>query len=179
MRLALFAILAALACGPAKPAAAKPAAAKPAAPKPPARSGFDARDPAALAALLVEAGAKTESARGGDGQVAMKVVTPGGGFGMQFANCDAKGKACAGVAFSTGFDRQAPSLAHMNLFNRTQFACRGFMGEDGKPNVMYSTLLTARMSAEDMKQHIGVWQGCLGAFAQFTRDPAGFLAANS
>ncbi|MDP3748375.1 MAG: YbjN domain-containing protein [Phenylobacterium sp.] len=179
MRLALFAILAFLAAGPAATAPAKPAAAKPAAPKAVAKPGFDARDPAAVAALLAGAGVKTETARGGEGQVAMKVVTPGGGFGMQFANCDAKGKACAGVAFSTGFDRQTPTLAHMNLFNRTQFACRGFTGEDGKPNVMYSTLLTSRMTAEDMKQHLGVWQGCLGAFAQFTRDPAGFLAANS
>src|SRR3990167_2680494 len=147
MRLALFAVIAILASGPAVAAPAKPAATKP-----------------AVANLLAGAGAKTESARGGEGQVAMKVVTPGGGFGMQFANCDAKGKACAGVAFSTGFDRQAPTLAHMNLFNRTQFACRGFTGEDGKPNVMYSTLLTSRMTAEDMKQHLGVWQGCLGAF---------------
>jgi len=179
MRLVLFAVLSVLAAGPALAAPAKPVAAKPAAPKAPAKPGFDARDPAAVAALLAGAGAKTESARGGEGQVAMKVVTPGGGFGMQFANCDAKGKACAGVAFSTGFDRQAPTLVHMNLFNRTQFACRGFTGEDGKPNVMYSTLLTSRMTTEDVNQHLGVWQGCLGAFAQFTRDPAGFLAASS
>ncbi len=178
MRLALFAVLAILATGPAAAAPAKPTAAKAAPPKSAAKPGFDARDPAAIAALLAEAGAKAETTRGADGQVAMKVITPGGGFGMQFANCDARGKACAGVAFSAGFDRQAPSLAHMNLFNRTQFACRAFTGEDGKPNVMYSTLLTPRMNAEDMKQHLGAWQGCLGAFAQFTRDPAGFLAAN-
>ncbi|WP_309645779.1 YbjN domain-containing protein [Phenylobacterium sp.] len=179
MRLHLFAVLVVLLATHAVAAPAKPAAAKPAAPKAVAKPTFDARDPSAIATFLAGTGAKTETARGAEGQVTMKVVTPGGGFGMQFANCDAKGKACAGVAFSTGLDRPAPTLASMNLFNSTQFACRGFVGRDGKPNVMYSTLLTPRVSSEDMKQHLGVWQGCLGAFSQFTLDPAGFLAATS
>lgn len=175
MRLILFALLAGLTAGPSMAAPAKPAPAKPAAPK----AAFDARDPAAVAALLDSTGAKTERVKSSGGQVALKVVTPGGGFGAQFANCDAKGKACAGVAFSTGFGQRGPTLSHMNLFNRTQFACRGFLAEDGLPNVMYSTLLTTRMSPDDMKQHLGIWQGCLSAFAEFTRDPVGFLASTS
>ena len=162
---------------PAKPAAKPVTAAKPAAPKPAAKPSFNARDPATIAALLNGSGAQAEVSRNAEGQVSMKVVTPGGGFGMQFADCDATGKTCAGVAFSTAFERQAPTLGNFNQFNRTQFACRGFISANGKPSVMYSTLLTSRVSSDDMKQHLGIWQGCLAAFSEFTRDPNSFLAS--
>lgn len=159
----------------AKAAPAKPAAAKSAA-KAAAKPAFDARDPEALIALLAGMDAKAEMGTKTDTSVALKVTTPGGGFGAQFVDCDAKGKACRGLAFSTSFDRKGPNLAQLNIFNRTQIACRGFLTDDGKSHVMYSAMLTSRLSAEEMRQHIGVWQGCLGLFGQFNADPVRFIA---
>lgn len=158
---------------PAKPAA-KPAAK--AAPKAPAKPAFDARDPDALTGLLAGMDAKAEIGAKTDTSVALKVTTPGGGFGVQYVDCDAKGKACQGLAFSTSFERKGPNLAQLNMFNRSQIACRGFLTDDGKSHVMYSAMLTSRMNAEEMRQHIGVWQGCLALFGQFNADPVRFLA---
>lgn len=175
MRIAFLVLPLAFVAGSALAAPAKPAASKPPAPK---AASLDARDPASMTAYLAGLGAKAEAApRQASGQVTMKVTTPGGMFGAQFVNCDAKGKACAGVAFSTEFGGGSPTLAQLNLFNRTQFACRGYLGANGKANVMYSTILSARTSADDMKQHLSVWQGCLSAFGSFTRDPVAYLAS--
>jgi hypothetical protein len=41
---------------------------------------------------------------------------------------------------------------------------------------MYAAMLTSRLSAAEMKQHLGVWQGCLTTFGRFNRDPIGYLA---
>jgi hypothetical protein len=154
---------------PAKPAAAKPAA---------KTAMFDPRDPAAIVALLAGMDAKAAVTKAGDGLVTMTVTTPGGGFGLQFVSCDAKGKACGGLVFSTAFDRKAPTLSQINVFNRSQFACRGFLSDDGKANVMYPVMLTLRMNAAEVTQHVGVWQGCLGSFGAFLKDPAVFLATS-
>lgn len=161
---------------PAPKPAAKPAAAKPEAKPAPARADF--RDPEALVALLADMGAKTTLAKPTESSVGFRVETPGGAFGGQFVSCDPKGKACRMLAFSTGFERKGPNLAEINMFNRTEVACRGFMTDDGKANVMYSTLLTARMNAEEMREHVGVWQGCLVAFRGFTVDPVGYMSAH-
>jgi hypothetical protein len=170
--LALLALLA-LAAGPA--AAQSKAAAKPAAKAAPA-GAFDARDPAALSRLLTGMKASVQAGKDAGGRPVLKVQTPGGGFGAQYVGCNPQGKACTALAFSTAFDQKTPTLAHLNAFNRRDIACRGYMTPDGRPNVMYSTVLTSRMTAADMNLHLGVWQGCLGAFGQFTRDPAGFMA---
>lgn len=159
---------------PAKAPAPK-AAAKPA-PKPAAKPAFDARDPDALVALLAGMNAKAEVTGKTDSSVALRVTTPGGGFGAQFVDCDAKGKACQGLAFSTGFEKKGPTLAQLNIFNRTQIACRGFLTDDGKSHVMYSAMLTGRLTADEMRQHIGIWQGCLGLFAGFNADPIRYIA---
>lgn len=175
MRIALLAALLALAGSPAL-AQSKPAGK--AAPKAPAKASFDARNPASLISLLTAMDAKAERGPTGDGSVTLKVSTPGGGFGAQFVGCDAKGEACRGVAFSTAFERRGATLAQLNMFNRTQIACRGFLTDDGRSNVMYSAMLTSRLSAEDMRQHLGIWQGCLVTFNQFTADPVRFLAGS-
>lgn len=169
--LALATASPALAAEPAKPAP-KPAA-KPA-PKPAAGGAFDARDPAAQVALLASMDAKATIAGSGNGVVVLDIATPGGKFGAQFVDCDAKGKACGMVAFSTAFDRRGPNLQQINVFNRTQVACRGYLTDDGRSNVMYGALLTARMSSAEMKQHLGVWQGCLSTFGRFNREPQAY-----
>lgn len=168
---------------PAK-AAAKPApkpatpAAKPAAGAAPALkiANFDARDPDRIIALLAAVGAKGTVTKSENGQVFLTIATPGGDFGGQMIGCDPKGKACTGLAFFTAFDRKGPSLAQINDFNRAQFACRGFMNPAGQPGVMYATLVNLRMTADETRQHLGVWQGCLASFSDFTRDPVAFLS---
>ena len=173
-----LAVLIALACAapafaaePAKPA--PKAAAKPA-PKP-AGGAFDARDPAALIGLLASMDAKATVLGANDGVVVLDIATPGGRFGAQFVDCDAGGKACGMVAFSTAFDRRGANLAQINVFNRSQVACRGYLTDDGRANVMYGAMVTARTSAAEMKQHLGVWQGCLSTFGRFNREPQAFL----
>ena len=52
-----------------------------------------------------------------------------------------------------------------------------FQDQAAKPHVMYSTILTPHDTQEEMRTHLGVWQGCLATFGAFLSDPAGFLAA--
>lgn len=166
----------ALALAVASPAVAAEPAKPPA--KTAANAAFDARDPAALVGLLAAMDAKATIAGSNDGVVVLDIATAGGKFGAQFVDCDAKGKACGMVAFSTAFERRGPSLQQINVFNRTQVACRGYLTDDGRSNVMYGALLTARMPAAEMKQHLGVWQGCLSTFGRFNREPQAFSAGN-
>lgn len=158
----------ALAAEPAKPAS-KPAA------KPAASAGFDARDPAALVGLLAAMDAKAAVVGSNDGVVVLDIATPGGKFGAQFVDCDAQGKACGMVAFSTAFERRGANLAQINVFNRSQVACRGYLTDDGRANVMYGAMLSARTNAAEMKQHLGIWQGCLSTFGRFNREPQTFV----
>ena len=163
--LALALAAPALAAGPAKPSA-----------KPAASSAFDARDPAALVGLLATMDAKANVLGANNGVVVLDIATPGGKFGAQFVQCNEGGKACGAVAFSTAFERRGPNLQQINDFNRTQVACRGYLTEDGRSNVMYAAMLTSRLSAAEMKQHLGIWQGCLSTFGRFNRDPVAYLA---
>lgn len=151
-------------------------AAKPAAPKPAAKAeARDPGDPAALTGVISSLGGKVAQGKAPAGRLRFEVTTPGGGFGVVFIDCDPKGKACKAAVFSTAFERKAVSLNQLNAFNREQPVCRGVLGEDGRPNVIYSLLLTQHLVEDDLKQHIGVWQGCLSTFAEFTEDPAVFL----
>jgi len=158
------------ATAPAK-AAQKPAAAKPAA------GGFDARDPTSLIALLATMGAKGEILRTADGEVFMKVATPSFDFNAQYVGCDGKGRSCEGLAFSTTSSQRSTTLAQLNSFNQTSLTCRVFEDQAGKPHVMYSTLVSAADTREEMRTHIGVWQGCLSTFGLFLADPIGYLAS--
>ena len=134
--LALALAAPALAAGPAKPSA-----------KPAASSAFDARDPAALVGLLATMDAKANVLGANNGVVVLDIATPGGKFGAQFVDCDANGKACGMVAFSTAFERRGANLAQINVFNRSQVACRGYLTDDGRANVMYGAMLSARTNA--------------------------------
>ncbi|HVK42083.1 MAG TPA: hypothetical protein VM471_06365 [Phenylobacterium sp.] len=152
------------------------AVAAPAKPAPAKAASFDARDPTAVVGLLTGMDAKAAIVSTRAGMVVLDITTPGGKFGAQFVQCNESGKACGAVAFSTAFERRGPNLQQINDFNRTQVACRGYLTDDGRSNVMYAAMLTSRLSAAEMKQHLGVWQGCLSTFGRFNRDPIAFLA---
>lgn len=139
--------------------------------KTPAKSSglFDVRDPTSLITLLKTMDAKAKVARTEATVVFVNVTTPGGDFGAQYVDCDAKGKACRGLVFSTAFSAKGVTLKQINDFNKGQVACRAFISDDGKPNVAYATLVNLRMTAEEVKQHVGVWQGCLASFGAFTK----------
>ncbi len=173
----LLMILAAAALAHA--AQAQPTAPKPA-PKPaamPQHAGFDARDPASLIALLSGLGATANLAERTDTEVKLGVTTPTYSFGVQFVDCSADGRGCQGLAFTTSSDSGRANLAQMNGFNQTSITCRAFMDNAGRPHVVYSTLLSAADTREEMRTHLGVWQGCLSTFGAFLADPNGYLAA--
>lgn len=151
-------------------------AAKSKAPPPPRPAAFDARRPADIVALLAAMDAKAEVARQGNGQIFMTVTTPGGGFGAQMVGCEGEVATCRAAALYTAFSRKSVNLAQINDYNRSQLTCRGIMTPTGEPSVMYAILLNERMSREEMREHIGVWQGCLTGFGEFIQDPIGFLS---
>ncbi len=152
------------------------AAATPAKP-PPAAPGYDARDPASLVALLATMGAKAEVVQRADADVKLAVTTPAYSFGVQFVDCDISGRGCLGLAFTTSSDMRHANLAQLNGFNQTSISCRVFQDQRAKPHVVYAALLSPRDTREEMRRHIGVWQGCLVSFGAFLADPNGFLAA--
>ena len=92
---------------------------------------FDARDPGALVSLLTTMAAKAAITGASTGSIFLDIKTPGGDFGAQFVDCDAKGVACRAVVFSTAFATRDASFAQMNSFNKGQVACRGYIA-DGK-----------------------------------------------
>lgn len=153
---------------PADAAAPKPAASKPAA--------FDARRPADVISLLASMEAKAEVARQADGQVFMNVTTPGGGFGAQMVGCDETFATCRAVALYSAFSRKGVNMIQINDYNRSQLTCRGIMTPSGAPSVMYAVVLNGRMTRDELREHVGVWQGCLTGFGEFIQDPIGFLS---
>lgn len=161
---------------PAKAPAPKTAPAKPA-PARPASTAFDARDPASLIALLASLGAKAQVAEHTDSDVKLAVTTPTYSFGVQFVDCGRNGKGCQGLAFTTGSDTGHANLAQLNGFNQTSITCRVFQDQAAKPHVVYSALLSGADTREEMRTHLGVWQGCLASFGAFLSDPNGYLAA--
>ncbi|MDP3658865.1 YbjN domain-containing protein [Phenylobacterium sp.] len=160
-----------------KAVADKPAAPKPAAPKPAASGPFDARDPASLVALLATMDAKGEVSRTGDNDVAVKVTAANFSFGVQYVDCNAQGKACQAMAFSTGAEKRGATLVQLNAFNQTSISCRAFQDAAGRPHVMYAAILSSHDVRDEMRTHIGVWQGCLSTFGAFLSDPAAYLAS--
>ena len=155
------------------PVPAEAAAAKPAPAKVPA---FDARRPADVIAVLGAMEAKAEILRKDQGQIFMKVTTPGGGFGAQMVGCDEAFTACKAIALFSAFSRKGVNLAQINDYNRSQLTCRGIMTPSGEPSVMYAALLNGRMTRDEVREHVGVWQGCLTGFGEFIQDPIGFLS---
>ncbi|HEY8004178.1 MAG TPA: hypothetical protein VIE16_08120 [Phenylobacterium sp.] len=162
---------------PAAPkAAAKPAAAKPAARLAPV-ADFDARNPASVVALLNTGGTKAAIARKDPDAVLVTVTSVAANFSLQFAACDAQGRACKAVQFDYMEDKPGPSFAQLNAFNQTSATCRGTEDKTGKPHVLYSTLLFPDDTYDHFRTHVQAWTGCIGEFRNFLKDPADYLAA--
>lgn len=165
----------------AKPAAkatpAKPAAAPAPRPRPaPPSAGFDTGDPANLVAILNGAGAKAQIGKHEGDAVLVSVTSPAANFSAQFAQCDAVGKGCKAVLFDALVEG-APSMAQLNDFNQASALCRGYMDKAGKPHVTFSLLL----HPDDTRAHavtaLAAWQGCIGDFGNFAKNPTAYLAA--
>lgn len=169
---------------PAKPKAAPPKPAATAAPAKPAAAAraepageFDARNPASLVALLSTAGGKAEIAKRDEDAVLVAVTSPAADFSMQFAGCNAQGRACKAVLFDNTTDKAGPTFAQLNAFNQTSAMCRGYEDKSGRPHVIYSTLLFGDDTRDRMRQQILAWTGCIGEFRSFLKDPNAYLAA--
>lgn len=134
-----------------------------------------ARDPSTLIAVLAGMDARAEMDGREAGQVRLNVVTPGGIFGAEFIGCDEAGRACRALGFSASVDKRAMTMEHLNAFNSRDILCRTVMrGEQA--DIRYGLLLADSQTEGDLRDHVGVWQRCLGAFAGLANDPEGFLA---
>jgi hypothetical protein len=157
----------------AKGSVTKAAAAKSA---PGVGGAFDPRDPDSLVALLGSMDANATVAQRNESTVKLQVATPNYSFGAEFVDCSAGGKGCKGLAFTASSQDQRATLAQLNSFNQTSITCRLFQDRAGKAHVLYSTLLSAGDTREEMRTHLGAWQGCLASFGAFLQDPNGYLA---
>ena len=180
--LAVAALLAAGAApkpGPQKPAAKPAAAAKPAPAKatPSPVANFDARNPASVVELLNAGGGKAAIARKDPDAVLVTVNSVAANFSLQFAACDAQGRACKAVQFDSQVEAPGPSFAQLNAFNQTSAMCRGTEDKTGKPHVLYSTLLFADDTYDHFRTQIAAWTGCIGEFRNFLKDPNAYLAS--
>ncbi|HEV2533192.1 MAG TPA: YbjN domain-containing protein [Phenylobacterium sp.] len=174
--LAASSALAAPKPGPHKtPPAAKPAtaAATDAAPGGP----FDAREPGNLIALLATLDAKGQVTAHDREGVLIRVTSPAGGFTVQYEGCNQQGHVCSAVQFDASAEAKTATIAEINGFNQSSLACRIFQDKAGKPHVLYSSLVFASSSRQDMLTHINAWRGCLADFGGFLKDPPGYLAA--
>ncbi|OXE36708.1 MAG: hypothetical protein CGW95_06045 [Phenylobacterium zucineum] len=161
------------ASGPAikSPGAHRPTALKSAATKP---KTFSAANPSDIITLFANLGATAVQTKSDEGMVFLDVTAPGTSFGVQMIDCAPTGMACHAMALFSVFDKPGITLAQLNDFNRSQFACRGLSTPDNHPSVMYATLLDNRMTQDQVKAHFRVWQGCLKGFGDFVADPVEF-----
>jgi hypothetical protein len=161
----------------AKPAAPKSAVAKPAPPKPAApRAALDSRDPASLVGLLNVSGAKAELSHRDEGAVLVAVTSTAANFSAQFAECDRQGRNCRAAVYDAALPGSA-TLSQINGFNQASALCRAYLDRMNKPHVTMPVLLFADDTREHMVTALGGWQGCLGDFGAFLKDPNGYLAA--
>jgi hypothetical protein len=144
---------------------------------PRAAAPFDATNPQSLMDLLNEAGAKVQTSRREDDAVFVAVTSTVAAFSMQFAGCDAQGRACRAVLMDAVRPRSTATLVQLNAFNQTSVMCRLYQDRAGAPHVLYSTLLTRTMSRNDASNQLLAWQGCLADAHDFLRDPVAYLAS--
>ena len=163
----------------AKPAAAKPAPAKAAPPKATLApvANFDARNPASVVELMNAGGGKAAIAQKDPDAVLVTVTSVAANFSLQFAACDAQGRACKAVQFDYMEDKPGPTFAQVNAFNQTSATCRATEDRSGKPHVLYSTLLFEDEPYDHFRTHVLAWTGCIGEFRNFLKDPSASLAS--
>ena len=166
---------------PAKPAAKAPAAAPPAKPAAPKAvspiADFDARNPLSVIAILNASGGKATLVNKQDDSVVVAFTSVAASFSVQFAGCDAQGRACKAVQFDSVVEQAGPSFAQMNAFNQTSALCRGYEDKTGKPHVLFSTLLFADDPYDHFRTEMQAWTGCIADFRTFLKDPNGYLAS--
>ena len=176
LRQTLILAAAAVLCMGAAPKANPPARPAAAAGRP---AGLDARDPAALVSLLGGLSAKAEVARRDGDAVFVAVTSPTEVFSVQFAGCDAQGRACQALLFDRQGSEGAPTLAQLNAFNQTSVMCRLYQDRGGRAHLEYSALLFPQQGRAELLMHVNAWRGCIGDFNAFLKDPAGYLAASA
>lgn len=147
-----------------------------AAPAPKAAAAFDARDPASLVALLGDAGAKAKVDRKVEDTVLVGVTSTAADFSVQFVGCNPQGRGCQAALYDSGPLQATPTLAQINGFNQSSALCRAWQDKGGKPHVVYSTLMFADATRDQVVTQLAAWQGCLSAFAAFAKDPVTYLA---
>lgn len=165
----------------AKPAAKAPARKAPAAaakphPAPVAAGGMDLTDPAVLVSLLNGAGAKAQVSKHEADEVLVSVTSNAANFSAQFAQCDSVGKGCKAVLFDT-LAEGSPSMAQLNGYNQASALCRGYMDKAGKSHVTMSVLLFPDETRAHAATALAAWQGCIGDFTNFSKNPVAYLAA--
>lgn len=172
-------LLAALLLGAAAPAQKAPqkAAPKAAAPaKAQTEGAYDPTNPQSLLGLLTAAGANVSGNRREADSVFAAVTSTAANFSVQFAGCNASGRACQAMLFDGLLGGGAPTLAQINGFNQTSVVCRIYQDKTGKPHVTYATLIMKSDTRDSGRTHLAAWQGCLTEAAGFVRDPTGYLA---
>jgi hypothetical protein len=172
--LALPAALLCLAAAPPPKAPARPAAAKAAPAKAPPAS-FDSTNPQSLMALLGDAGAKVQTDRREGDSVFVAVTSAAANFSLQFAGCDAQGRACKAVLFDTELAAASPTLSQINAFNQTSVVCRLYQDKQGKAHATYAALLV-KSDRDSAVMHLAAWQGCIADSREFARDPVSYLS---
>ncbi|MEW5687991.1 MAG: hypothetical protein AB1942_24005 [Pseudomonadota bacterium] len=180
MRRLILLTAAALACAAAAPAPKAPPKTAPAkaAPKTPAKPAiaYDAQNPQSLTTLLNDLGAKTTPARKDEDSVFVAVTSAAANFSLQFAGCDAQGRACKAALYDSLMGAGAPTLSQINGFNQTSVFCRVYQDKTGKPHAIYAAVLVKSDTRESAMTHLAAWQGCLGEARDFLRDPVAYLA---
>lgn len=162
---------------PAKAAPAKTAPAKTAPAKAAASAGpYDATNPQNLIDLLTAAGAKVAATRREADSAFVAITSAAANFSIQFAGCNANGRACQAVMFDGLIDAPSPTLAQINSFNQSSVVCRAYQDRQGKPHVTYAALTMKSDTRDSGRTHLAAWQGCLADGATFVRDPNAYLA---
>ncbi|MDB5442003.1 MAG: hypothetical protein JWP73_379, partial [Phenylobacterium sp.] len=155
--------------------AAKPTVAAP--PLAAAGGPLDAREPASMMALLASVDAPAQIASHDAENVILKATSPAGSFAVQFGGCNPQGHLCKAVQFDAVADARTATIAEINSFNQSSLTCRLYQDRTGKPHVLYSSLVFASASRQDMLTHVGAWRACLSDFSGFLKDPPGYLAS--
>ena len=139
--------------------------------------GFDARYPVSVAALMNLGGGKAQIVRQDEDSVLVTVNSVAANFTLQFTACSPQGRACNAVLFDYADDKPGPTFSQVNAFNQTSAMCRSFEDKAGKAHVVYSTLLFADDSFDHFRTEVAAWEGCIGEFRNFLKDPNGYLAS--
>ena len=174
--LAALGLLTAAAAPAAKAPAVKAPALKAApAPKAAAAAAHEAGNPASLVAVLNSAGAKAQLGQKAADTVQVAVTSTAANFTVLFVGCNAQGRGCQAAVYDAPMPGRA-TLQQLNGFNQSSAMCRAYQDRTGQPHVVYSVLTFASTTREQTIAQLGGWQGCLGDFGRFLKDPAGYLA---